>query len=86
MRHRRAAVNLGALLSQQGDASGAKAAYQLAINSGQADAAPNDALDLGILLADKGDISGARAAYQRAISSGSAVVRLEAARLLAELP
>jgi tetratricopeptide (TPR) repeat protein len=51
---------------------GARAAYQQAIDSGHADAAPMAAFGLGGLLADHSDVDGARAAYQQAIDSGHA--------------
>ena len=65
-----AAVNLGVLLEEQGDADGAKAAYQQAIDSGHADQAPKAAVNLGVLLKEQGDADGAKAAYQQAIDSG----------------
>ena len=49
-----AAVNLGVLLEEQGDASGAKAAYQQAIDSGHADAAPMAAVNLGTCWRSRG--------------------------------
>ena len=58
--------------AEQGDADGAKAAYQRAIDSGHAKWAPMAAYGLGVVLADRGDADGARAAYQRAIDSGHA--------------
>ncbi len=67
-----AAVNLGMLLAEQGNAAGALAAYQRAIESGHAEAAPTAAVKLGSLLAERGIPGGARAAYQRAIDSGHA--------------
>jgi tetratricopeptide (TPR) repeat protein len=67
-----AAFNLGLLLESQGDAEGAKAAYQRAIDSGHRDAAPMAAFDLGILLQAQGDAAGAQAAYHLAIDSGHA--------------
>ena len=50
--------------------AGAKAAYQQAIDSGHADAAPEAAVSLGALLAEQGDVAGAEAAYQQAIDYG----------------
>ena len=44
-------------------------AYQQAIDSGHADAAPRP-INLGLLLEEQGDLPGATAAYQRAIDSG----------------
>ena len=49
-----------------------KAAYQQAIDSGHADAAPRAAVNLGLLLQEQGDVDGAKAAYQQAIDSGHA--------------
>src|SRR5215475_12090126 len=49
----------------------AKDAYQKAIDSGSADAAPMAAIGLGELLADEGDLQGAKEAFQKAIDSGS---------------
>jgi tetratricopeptide (TPR) repeat protein len=65
-----AAFNLGALLYEQGDIEGARAAYQRAIDSDHSDAAPMAATNLGIVLAEQGDIEGTRAALQQAIDSG----------------
>jgi len=50
------------LLAGQGDADGAKAAYQRAIDSGHADAAPMAARNLGVLPEGQGDADAARAA------------------------
>ena len=79
----RAKVNLGNLLTKQGDATGAKAAYQRH-RLGHPGAAPHGALRLGMLLADHGEQ--ARTAYQQALSPGSSAVRQEAGQLLARLP
>src|SRR5919197_661610 len=49
------AFNLGVLLAGQGDAEGARAAYQRAIDSGHVDTAPMAAVHLGVLLAAQGD-------------------------------
>ena len=62
----------GCCWQRQGDADGAKAAYQRAIDSGHADQAPKAAFNLGVLLAEQGDADGAKAAYQLAIDSGHA--------------
>jgi tetratricopeptide (TPR) repeat protein/type II secretory pathway pseudopilin PulG len=67
-----AAAALGALLEEQGDVEGAKAAYQQAVDSGDTEAAPLAAVKLGYLLRDQGNMEGARAAYQVAIDSGHA--------------
>ena len=52
------AVNLGAMLHQQGDTAGALAAYERAERRGDHDAAFN----LGVLLYEAGDLDGAEAA------------------------
>ena len=57
------------LLSEQGEVSGARDAYQRAIDSGHAEHAPAAAVFLGYLLDEQGDVAGARDAYQRAIDS-----------------
>ena len=59
--------------AEQGDAAGARAAYQQAIDSGHADWAPPAALSLG-RSARRSRVTwpGARAAYQQAIDSGHA--------------
>jgi len=67
-----AAFNLGVLLAEQGDVPGARAAYQVAIDSGDADAAPEAGVNLGALLAEQGDVEGARAVYQVTVDSGHA--------------
>ncbi len=67
-----AAFNRGLLLWQQGDAEGAREAYQRAIDSGHPDAAPKAEVGLGLLLEEQGDLAGAQAAFQRAIDSGHA--------------
>ena len=61
---------LGILLARQGDAGGAWAAYQLAIDSRHADYAPRAAYSLGVLLEARGDLYGAWAAYLVAIKFG----------------
>jgi TolA-binding protein len=73
----RAKVNLGNLLTGQGDAASAKAAYQRH-RLGHPDAAPHGALRLGMFLADHGTTEQARTAYQQALSPGSSAVRQEA--------
>jgi predicted negative regulator of RcsB-dependent stress response len=64
---------------------GARAAYQLAIDSRHPDWAPRAAVNLGIVLSRQGDVEGARAAYQLAIDSGHAHAAGAAQRRLAEL-
>jgi WD40 repeat protein len=82
----RNALRLAEQLQQQGDAAGARAAYQKAIDSGHPEHAPAAALNLGNLLSEEarrkplrtgyflllkqGDAARARAAYQKAIDSG----------------
>jgi Flp pilus assembly protein TadD len=58
------------LLKEQADVDGARAAFQVAVDSGHPDAAPKAAVGLGLLLAKQGDVDGARAAYQLAVDSG----------------
>jgi tetratricopeptide (TPR) repeat protein len=59
-------MNLGVLLEEQGDKTGAKAAYQRADERGDADGACN----LGGLLNEQGDKTGAEAAWRRADERG----------------
>jgi tetratricopeptide (TPR) repeat protein len=68
----KAAFNLALVLEQQRDVAGAKAAYQVAIDSGHPEYSLNAALNLGVLLAGQLDVLGARVAYQVAIDSGEA--------------
>ena len=51
--------------------TGAKAAYQQAIDSGHADAAPRAAVNLGDLLAEQGDADGARPPTSRPSTPGT---------------
>src|SRR5450631_4345310 len=67
----KAAVQLGVLRAGQGDPVGAARAFQLAIDSGRAEA-PKAAVQLGVLRAGQGDPAEAAAAYQLAIDSGHA--------------
>jgi hypothetical protein len=64
--------NLRWLRAGQGDPAGAVAAYQLAIDSGDADMMPLAAFNLGLLREGQGDHAAAAAAYQLAIDSGHA--------------
>ena len=80
-----AAINLGLLLEEKDDTRGARAAYQMAIDSGHEDRAPRAAVNLGNLLGVQGDAEGARAAYQLAIDSGHQEVAPLAERLLSDL-
>ena len=50
---------------------GARAAYQMAIDSGHPDQAPKASVNLGSLLRRHEDTEGARAAFQQAIDSGN---------------
>ena len=68
-----AALKLGDLLNKQGDVEGARAAYQLAIDSGNTKVASMAALSLGTMLDAQGDTT-ARAAFRLAIDSGDAEV------------
>ncbi|MED7928063.1 tetratricopeptide repeat protein [Nonomuraea sp. LP-02] len=65
-----AAVNLGAMLLQQGDIDGAQEAYQVAIDSDHPDAMPAAAVNLGNLLKQEGGPGDAQAAYRFAMVSG----------------
>ena len=64
------AFSRGVRLAQEGDKEGAKAAFQLAIDSGSAEAAPSAAFRLGMLRSEEGDMEGALAAFQVAALSG----------------
>jgi TolA-binding protein len=64
------ALNQGIELYKWNDVAGAKAAFQEAIASGHADAAPKAARELGLLLWNQGDTARAKAAFQQAIASG----------------
>src|SRR6266487_5231192 len=80
-----AAYNLGVLLQEQGDVTGAQVAYRQAIDSGHPDQAPRAAISLGNLLAEQGDVAGARAAFQQAIDSGHSDQASAALRALQQL-
>jgi tetratricopeptide (TPR) repeat protein len=80
-----AAYNLGVLLQEQGDVTGAQVAYRQAIDSGHPDQAPRAAINLGNLLAEQGDVAGARAAFQQAIDSGHSDQASAALRALQQL-
>ena len=60
------AYNLGVILHERGDVSGATAAYERAEKRGDPDAAFN----LGVLLYEVGDPDGAEAAWRRAAERG----------------
>jgi len=75
------ALMAGAMLHYR-DPDCARAAYQQAIDSGDANVVPSAYVSLGHLLRRQGDIDGARAAYQQAIDSGDDVYApVEIARL-----
>ena len=63
----------------------ARAAYELAIDSGHPDEAPKAEVRLGALLEAQGDLEGAAAAYQLAIDSGHREQSPRAALLLGAL-
>jgi tetratricopeptide (TPR) repeat protein len=67
------ALMVGAML-QRRDPDCARAAFQQAIDSGDANVVPNAYVSLGELLWRRGDIDGAQAAFQQAIDSGDANV------------
>ncbi len=71
----------GIAVRNEGDIAGAKAAYEVAIDSGHVDVAPMAARNLGMLLEKQGDVAGAKTAYQVAI--GQADVAPKAAVNLA---
>jgi hypothetical protein len=57
------------LLANAGDVDGARAAYQIVIDSGDREQGAEAAAALGPLLAEGGDLTGAREALQRAADS-----------------
>ena len=61
------AFNLGVVLHQRGDVTGAMAAYRRAERRGDPDAAFN----LGVLLYEAGDFDGAEASWQRSVQRGN---------------
>ena len=65
---------LGFSFTGRGMSPGAQAAYQIVIDSGDAETAAKAAHNLGDLLADQEDVEGAKAAYQIAIDSGNSEV------------
>jgi tetratricopeptide (TPR) repeat protein len=67
-------VKTGDSLADKGDAAGARACYQLAIDSGHPYWASYAAHHLGVMLTGQDDPAGARACYQLAIDSGHADV------------
>ena len=60
----------GLLRLYQGDAAGAEEAFQFAVASGHAEAAPEAATWLGGLLARRGDPDAGRAVLRQAVASG----------------
>jgi class 3 adenylate cyclase len=82
-----AAYYLGALLAEEKDWAGARAAYEQAAGSSHPDAAATAAVKLGELLAEQGDLAGARAAYEQAAGSShpdAAVLAQSNLRILTE--
>ncbi len=79
---------VGALLQEQGDLRGAKAAYRRAIDSRHAKVGSTTKFNIGYILEGLGDMRGAKTAYQQAVRSGHAQASPKAAlalgRLLAE--
>lgn len=67
-------VARGLKLKQQGDVSGAVAAWQSAIASGHRNWAPAAAVMLGVHRFESGDTEGALSAFQSAIDSGNSAV------------
>jgi hypothetical protein len=65
-------VGLAQVLDKQGNTAGAQAAYQRAIEFGNADWAANALVFLGVMLRKRGDRGGARAAFQQVVDSGNA--------------
>ena len=78
----RTAFNRGVVLHQQGDAEGARAAYQQAVESGHPRLAGKAARNLGLMLIDLGDTSGAQAAFEKAVEFGHPDTAPKAARSL----
>ena len=62
-----------------GNIEGARAAFQIAIDSGHAEMAPTAAYNLGILLFKKGDIAGSDIAFRTAIGLGHSGIASTAA-------
>jgi tetratricopeptide (TPR) repeat protein len=62
----RAMVTLGHRRSERGDHAGARAAFQVAIDSGQPGWATDASESLAMMLEEQGDLAGAKAAYERA--------------------
>lgn len=84
MRSPRKALELGNSLRADGDAEGARQAYQRAIDSGDIHAVPAGEWSTGALLLEAGDVAGASAAFRRAIDSGHPAWSVRAAVNLAE--
>ncbi len=80
-----AAFTLGTLLAEQGDVTGAQAAFQRAIDSNHTQWAPKAVYALASLLMEQEDLAGARAAIQRAIDSGQTEAAPMAACALGDL-
>jgi hypothetical protein len=65
-----ALVDHGLLLLDQGDAEGARSAFERAIASGHPDQAPRAALHLGVLLVQQGNLQDAGTALRLAATAG----------------
>jgi tetratricopeptide (TPR) repeat protein len=66
------ALALALALARQGDTTGARDAYQQAVESGDDDTAARASVFLGTLLHKHGDVAGARNAYLRVVDSRNA--------------
>jgi len=63
-----AAVLLGIMLKERGNTSGARNAFQQAIDSGHPEWRPRGTINLGFPLEQQGDIAGARGTYEGALN------------------
>jgi tetratricopeptide (TPR) repeat protein len=66
----RGAFLLGLLLRESADWTGARVAYQRALDSGDPDVGPRAAVNLGVMLTELGNLAAAQVAYQQALESG----------------
>jgi hypothetical protein len=76
---------LGSLRERQGDAKGARAAYQQAIDTGHAEWADRSRHELAYMLKEEGDLAGAREQYERLVEDGNEHWAPEAVESLAIL-
>jgi tetratricopeptide (TPR) repeat protein len=65
-----AALELGILLAQDGDADGARAAYHQAVEFGHTSTAPSPMVRLALAMTRHADMETAQAAFQSALDSG----------------